>query len=168
LPGCGQIERVFPSSEFFHPRGVICRAAGWTFAVVSFDAGIVPALPPLRHPLHVTRIAGGQHGIAVLKGGGWRPCGPLAAAAGSGRRPWGPRLKTRVAGFSFIRPKRERGFFLRGISRPLSPSCLRAKGTRIFSRAQDPTAHPFLPYITSKRRTARGGEILPQIVTPKP
>jgi hypothetical protein len=65
-------------------------AAGCTFAVVSFDAGAVPAVPlSLQQPLHVTRIAGccglGWHrgpygGVAGAIGG------RLAAVAGSGKR----------------------------------------------------------------------------------
>jgi hypothetical protein len=67
-------------------------AAGCTFAVVSFDAGAVPAsLFPLKQPSLVTLIAGGC-------GPGWhrgpyggcrRNWGSSAAAAGSGPRPTG-------------------------------------------------------------------------------
>ena len=54
-------------------------AAGRTFAVVSFDAGAVPALSlSLQQPLHVTQIAGGC-------GPGWHR-GPY----GGCRRNWGP------------------------------------------------------------------------------
>ncbi len=66
-------------------------AAGCTFAVVSFDAGAVPALPlPLQQPMHVTQIAGGcepgwhrgPYGGAAAGAIGGR----LAAAAGSSQR----------------------------------------------------------------------------------
>jgi hypothetical protein len=54
-------------------------AAGCTFAVVSFDAGAVPAsLFPLKQPSLVTLIAGGC-------GPGWHR-GPY----GGCRRNWGP------------------------------------------------------------------------------
>jgi hypothetical protein len=95
---------------------LFAEAAGCTFAMVSFDARAVLALPiPLQQPLHVTQIAGGG-------GPGWHR-GPYGAApGGTGARPplvpantpYGPRrvcrwcrrmkLETRVAGFSFIRP----------------------------------------------------------------
>ncbi|MGC2221691.1 MAG: hypothetical protein WA624_04635 [Methylocella sp.] len=55
-------------------------AAGCTFAVVSFDAGAVPALPlPLQQTMHVTQIAGGCEP-------GWHR-GPWR---GGFRRNWGP------------------------------------------------------------------------------
>jgi hypothetical protein len=60
-------------------------AAGCTFAVVSFDAGAVPALLlSLQQPLHVTQIAGGC-------GPGWpsRPLWRLPAQLGAG---WPPLL----------------------------------------------------------------------------
>jgi hypothetical protein len=85
-------------------------------------------------------------------GGGRRNFAPAGCRRWFWPTPWRPRLKTPVTGFSFVRPMRERGFSVRGISRPLSPSCFRAKDPRNFSRAQDPTAPAFLSYISSQGR----------------
>jgi hypothetical protein len=66
-------------------------AAGCTFAVVSFDAGAVPALPlPLQQAMHVTQIAGGcgpgwHRGPYGGVGAGWPPLLVPANALGPRR-----------------------------------------------------------------------------------
>jgi hypothetical protein len=88
------------SREEFHTRKIICRSGGLKFAMVSFNARAVPALPiPLQQPLLVTQIAGGG-------GSGWHrsPYGAeelgtrRATTAGSGQRPTGHATSAAGAG----------------------------------------------------------------------
>jgi hypothetical protein len=87
-------------------------AAGRTFAVVSFDAGAVPALSlSLQQPLHVTQIADGcgpgwhrgPYGVPAQLGSGWPtllvPANALRAAARLPRVNAAKIGKPRAAGF---------------------------------------------------------------------